>query len=183
MTTYNLTLIDRRTYIFTGLFVIANIVVPQLCHAIPGGGLRWLPIYLFTLIGAYKYGLRVGLLTALLSPIINHLIFAMPPAEMLPIVLTKSVIIALLASFIVIIRSRRERITFASEVSVLNKKSTKGVLINLILIVASSAILGTLSELIITHNLDLSLTHLMVGIPGLICHILIARLFFAVFPD
>ena len=59
-----------------------NIVLPQLCHLVPQG-LILLPIYFFTLIGAYKYGWQVGLLTAVLSPLANHLLFGMPPAPML----------------------------------------------------------------------------------------------------
>ena len=53
-----------------------------------------MPIYFFTLIASYKYGFRVGLLTAVLSPVINHLLFAMPSAAVLPILLIKSVLFA-----------------------------------------------------------------------------------------
>ena len=68
---------ELRTYVFAMLFVVGNIVLPQLCHLIPQGGLTWLPIYFFTLVAAYKYGWKVGLLTAIASPIINNLLFAM----------------------------------------------------------------------------------------------------------
>ena len=63
-----------RTYLFAFLFIAGNIVLPQLCHMIPQGGLILLPIYFFTLVAAYKFGLRVGLLTALLSPLVNSLV-------------------------------------------------------------------------------------------------------------
>ena len=69
---YSLTYKEIKTYLFALLFVVGNIALPQICHLIPGGGLTWLPIYFFTLIAAYKYGLRVGLLTAILSPLINN---------------------------------------------------------------------------------------------------------------
>ena len=49
---------ELRTYAAVALFVAGNIVLPQLCHLIPQGGLIWLPIYFFTLIAAYKYGWR-----------------------------------------------------------------------------------------------------------------------------
>ena len=55
---------EAKTYLAAALFVAGNIVLPQICHLVPQGGLRWLPIYFFTLVGAYKYGWRVGLLTA-----------------------------------------------------------------------------------------------------------------------
>ena len=88
------------TYGAALLFVAGNIAMPQLCHLVPQGGLILLPIYFFTLIGAYKYGWKVGLLTAVASPVINNLLFGMPGAAMLPIILVKSALIvaALMAS-------------------------------------------------------------------------------------
>ena len=84
---------EMRTYLFATLFIVGNIVLPQLCHLIPKGGLILLPIYFFTLIAAYKYGLRVGLLTAVLSPLINSALFGMPPAASLPIIMIKGVLL------------------------------------------------------------------------------------------
>ena len=57
---------DVRTYLFAALFVVGNVVLPQLVHLIPQGGLTWLPIYFFTLVGAYKYGWRVGMLPGIM---------------------------------------------------------------------------------------------------------------------
>ena len=75
---YSLNYNDTKTYLATLLFVVGNMALPQLFHLIPQGGITWLPIYFFTLIGAYKYGWKVGLLTALLSPVLNSLLFGMP---------------------------------------------------------------------------------------------------------
>lgn len=91
---------DSRAYTIAALFVVGNILLPQLCHLMPQGGLIWLPIYFFTLVAAYKYGLTAGLLTAIVSPIVNSSLFGMPAASMLPIILTKSVLLALAAAFI-----------------------------------------------------------------------------------
>ena len=66
---YSLNFRQAKTYWFTLLFVAGNLILPQLCHLIPQGGLILLPIYFFTLIAAYKFGIRVGLLTAVLSPL------------------------------------------------------------------------------------------------------------------
>lgn len=96
----NLSYREMRTYVLSALFVTGNIVLPQLCHMIPGGGLTWLPIYFFTLIAAYRFGLTAGLLTAVCSPIVNNLVFGMPPTPMLPIILVKSALLALAASAI-----------------------------------------------------------------------------------
>ena len=57
---YSLNFGELRTYLFATLFVVGNIVLPQVCHLIPQGGFMLLPIYFFTLIAAYKYGVRVG---------------------------------------------------------------------------------------------------------------------------
>ena len=56
---------ETRTYLAAALFAAGNIVLPQLCHLVQLGGPTMLPIYFFTLVGAYKYGWRTGLLTAL----------------------------------------------------------------------------------------------------------------------
>lgn len=91
---YSLGWHEMRTYIFALLFIAGNIVLPQLCHLFPQGGLIMLPIYFFTLIAAYKFGFRVGLLTAILSPLVNSALFGMPPAAALPIIMIKGILLA-----------------------------------------------------------------------------------------
>ena len=91
---------DIRAYTMAALFVAGNIVLPQLCHLVPQGGLVWLPIYFFTLVAAYKFGLTAGLLTAIASPVVNSLLFGMPAAASLSIILIKSVLLAVAAAFI-----------------------------------------------------------------------------------
>ena len=56
---YELNYRELKTYLMAALFVAGNIALPQLCHLMPQGGLIFLPIYFFTLVGAYKYGLAV----------------------------------------------------------------------------------------------------------------------------
>lgn len=94
---YSLGYTQLKTYLIAAAFVAGNIVLPQLAHIIPQGGLIFLPIYFFTIIAAYKYGWKVGLLTAVLSPVVNHLGFGMPALAVLPAILTKSVFLALAA--------------------------------------------------------------------------------------
>lgn len=91
---YSLGWREMRTYMFALLFIAGNIILPQLCHLFPQGGLILLPIYFFTLIAAYKFGFRVGLLTAVLSPLINSVLFGMPAAAALPIITIKGVLLA-----------------------------------------------------------------------------------------
>ncbi|MDR1517218.1 MAG: ECF transporter S component [Dysgonamonadaceae bacterium] len=96
--TYSLNLANTKTYLFSLIFIVGNILLPQLTHFVPQGGLIWLPIYFFTLVAAYRYGIHVGVLTALLSPLANCLLFGMPPVAMLPIIMAKSVLLAIAAS-------------------------------------------------------------------------------------
>lgn len=81
---YSLDYSNVKTYLIAALFIAGNMALPQLFHLIPQGGITWLPIYFFTLIGAYKFGWKVGLLTAVLSPIANSLLFGMPLPAVLP---------------------------------------------------------------------------------------------------
>jgi hypothetical protein len=55
---YSLHCGQAKTYLAAALFVAGNIALPQLCHTVHLGGPTWLPIYFFTLVGAYKYGWR-----------------------------------------------------------------------------------------------------------------------------
>lgn len=96
---YSLDYRNTKTYLIASLFIVGNIVLPQLCHALPNGGITFLPIYFFTLIAAYKYGWKVGLLTAIFSPLVNSGLFGMPPVAVLPAILLKSVLLALSANF------------------------------------------------------------------------------------
>ena len=96
---YSLGYTQMKAYLVAMAFVAGNIILPQVCHLIPQGGLIFLPIYFFTLIGAYKYGWKVGILTAVFSPVINHLLFGMPVLTVFPAILIKSVILALAAGF------------------------------------------------------------------------------------
>lgn len=64
---YSLDYSNAKTYLIAALFIAGNMALPQLFHLIPQGGITWLPIYFFTLISAYKFGWKVGLLTAVLS--------------------------------------------------------------------------------------------------------------------
>ena len=149
----SLSVTQGRTYAFAALLAAGNIALPQLVHLIPGGGLIWLPIYFFTLIAAYKYGLAVGLLTALASPLANHLLFGMPPAGMLPAILIKSVLLALAAAYAA-------------------KKVGKVSFWAILAAVAAYQIVGSLAEWGLTGSLAAALQDLRIGLPGIAVQIL-----------
>ena len=149
---YSLTYKEIKTYLFALLFVVGNIALPQICHLIPGGGLTWLPIYFFTLIAAYKYGLRVGLLTAILSPLINSVLFGMPPVALLPAILIKSTLLAGAAAY----AAHR-----------LGKISLLGI----IAAVLAYQIAGTLIEWAIVKDFFIAVQDFRIGIPGMLIQI------------
>ena len=43
---YSLQYSDVKTYLMALVFVAGNIILPQLCHLIPQGGLIFLPIFI-----------------------------------------------------------------------------------------------------------------------------------------
>ena len=146
---YSLSLKESRTYLFAALFILGNIVFPQLCHAIiPKGGLIFLPIYFFTLIGAYKYGFKMGLLTAVLSPVINSLVFGMPVAAMLPSILIKSVLLAGAAAYV---SHRSQKVSIAMLLAVV-----------LLYQVAGSGI-----EVLLKGNFSDGIQDFRLGLPGM----------------
>lgn len=141
-----------KTYLVASLFVVGNVVAPQLAHLVPQGGFIFLPIYFFTLIAAYKYGLKVGLLTALLSPIVNHLLFGMPPMAVLPAILVKSSILALAASL-------------------LAKRTNAVTLLNLVFAVLSYQLVGTLIEWAMVGDFMVAVQDFRIGIPGMLLQV------------
>ena len=146
---YNYGLNELKTYLFVFLFVAGNIILPQLCHLIPDGGKMFLPIYFFTLMASYKYGVKVGLMTAVLSPVINSLFFGMPALALLPAILTKSVVLALAASFVA-------------------NKTQKVSIVNLLIVVLAYQCVGTLAEWAMTSSFYVAIQDFRLGIPGMI---------------
>lgn len=146
---YSLDLSNAKTYLFAGLFVIGNILFPQLAHLVPQGGFIFLPIYFFTLIAAYKYGIHVGLLTALMSPIVNHLLFGMPPMVVLPAIIIKSVILAIAASMAA-------------------KYFKKVSFVGILLAIVAYQFIGTAFEWATTQSLYVALQDIRIGMPGIL---------------
>lgn len=142
-----------RTYAVAAFFIIGNIIVPQIFHYVPQGGVTWLPIYFFTLVGAYKYGWRVGLLTALASPVANSLLFGMPMVASLPAIMLKSVLLAGFAGWTA-------------------SKFKKASLLMLVGVVLAYQCVGTLGEWAIKGDFFLACQDFRIGIPGMIMQIL-----------
>ena len=94
---YALNYDEAKTYLWATVFVACNLVLPQLFHLIPQGGIIFSPLSLVILAGAYKFGWKTGLLAALASPLVNHLITGMPAWEVMPVMTMKLAVLALVA--------------------------------------------------------------------------------------
>lgn len=139
---------NYRTYLAALAFVLGNILVPQLCHLIPSGGLIFLPIYFFTLVGAFVCGWKVGLLTAVLSPVVNCLLFGMPPMASLPAILLKSLTLVLAVAIV----SQKMRFSFLS----------------VVIAVLAYQIVGMTVEFFMDFNLLHALQDIRIGWPGIL---------------
>ena len=146
---YSLSYSNVKTYMVAALFIAGNIILPQLCHLIPQGGMILLPIYFFTLIAAYKYGWKAGLITAVLSPAVNSLCFGMPALALLPVILVKS---SLLAVFAALAASRFQKVS----------------LLLLAVVVVAYQLVGGVAEWAITGSLDAALQDFRLGYPGML---------------
>ncbi len=150
---YSLEYNHAKTYGVAVLFIAGNILLPQLCHTVYLGGQTWLPIYFFTLIGAYKYGWRVGLLTAIASPLVNSALFGMPLVAALPAILLKSVLLAGAAGFAA---SHFKRIS----------------LLLFVAVVLAYQVVGTLGEWAMKGDFFAAVQDFRIGLPGMLFQIL-----------
>lgn len=141
-----------RTYLTALLLIAGNVALPQLFHMVPQGGLTWLPIYFFTLVGAWIYGWHVGVLTALLSPVVNSLLFGMPPVAALPAIMLKSTLLAVFAGYAA---SRNRRVS----------------LLTLAAVVLAYQCVGTLGEWLLKGDFILACQDFRIGLPGMLLQI------------
>lgn len=143
---------ETKTYLAAALFAAGNIALPQLFHTVHLGGPTWLPIYFFTLVAAYKYGWRTGLLTALVSPAANTLLFGMPAAAALPAILLKSVLLAGAAGYAAA-RFRRASLALLAAVVLFYQA------------------VGTLGEWALAGSLHAAVQDFRIGLPGMLLQI------------
>ena len=149
---YTLSLAQGRAWLMAAAFTAGNIVLPQLCHLLPQGGLVLLPIYFFTLVAAYKYGLWVGLATAVFSPVVNHLVFGMPGAAMLAPIVIKSVALA-----------------FAAWGAA--RLSGRVSLVAIVCAVLAYQIVGTAAEWALTGSFAVAVQDFRLGVPGMMIQV------------
>lgn len=111
-----------------------------------------MPIYFFTLVGTALYGWRVGLLTALVSPAVNSVLFGMPAMAVLPAILVKSTLLAAMTAYAV---RRFGRLTLPVIIGV----------------VLGYQLVGTAVEWLMCGDAALALQDFRVGVPGMLLQI------------
>ena len=149
---YALNYDEAKTYLWATVFVACNLVLPQLFHLIPQGGVIFSPLSLVILAGAYKFGWKTGLLAALASPLVNHAITGMPAWEVMPVMTLKLAVLALVAGF------AAQRF----------KTVSLPLLIGVILV---SKAIGCLGEFILTGGIAATIADFTIGWPGLLLQV------------
>ena len=151
---YTLNLRNTKTYLFAAAFILGNLLLPQIAHLVPQGGFIFLPIYFFTLVAAYKYGIHVGLLTAILSPLANNILFGMPPVAVLPAIIIKSAIFAVAAS---LAAKHYKKVSF----------------IGILLAILAYQVIGTGIEWAMSQNFYVAIQDFRIGIPGMLIQLFV----------
>lgn len=141
-----------RTWLISAAFIAGNIILPQLCHLMPQGGLIWLPIYFFTLVGAWLYGWKAGIIIALASPLVNSLLFGMPAPGAVIAISLKSALLAIAAGYAGSVRP-------------------KGGILALIAVVIAYQTVGCAAEWLMSGSLTSALQDFRLGIPGMLLQI------------
>lgn len=144
---------EMKTYLWAMVFVACNLVLPQVFHLIPQGGVIFSPLSLVILAGAYKFGWKTGLLAALLSPLVNHVLTGMPAMAVLPVMTLKLAILALVAGF--------------------TAQHFKTVSLPLIIgVVLVSKAIGCFGELLLTGGVNATIADFVIGWPGLLLQVI-----------
>jgi hypothetical protein len=150
---YTLNFDEVKTYLWATVFVACNLVLPQVFHLIPQGGVIFSPLSLVILVGAYKFGWKTGLLAAVLSPLVNHLITGLPAWDVLQVMTLKLVVLALVAGLA------------AQHFQTVSLPLLIGV------ILVSKAI-GCLGEFALTGGIEATIADFTIGWPGLLLQVI-----------
>ena len=111
----------------------------------------FLPIYFFTLVAAFRCGWKVGFLTAVLSPVVNCLLFGMPPVASLPAILVKS-------------------LTLVAAVELISRKMDFS-LLSVALAVLAYQLVGMTVEFFMDFNFMHAIQDIRIGWPGILIQI------------
>ena len=143
---------EAQAYLWAMVFVACNLILPQVFHLIPQGGIIFAPLSFVILAGAYKFGWKTGLLAALASPLVNHAITGMPAWGVMPVMTLKLAIIALVAG---LAAQRFKTISLPLVITV----------------VLVSMVFGALGELVIMGGISATISDVTIGWPGILLQV------------
>ncbi len=149
---YTLNYDEVKTYLWAAVFVACNMVLPQVFHLIPQGGIVFAPLSLVILAGAYKLGWRTGLLAAVASPLVNNLVFGLPAWGVLQVMMLKLVVLALAAGL----------------TAQYFRRVTLPLLVGVVLV---SELIGGLGEWMLTGGIAATVQDFTIGWPGLLLQV------------
>lgn len=149
----NLSVANVRTYVFAVFFVSGNIIFPQLCHLIPEGGKDFVADLFLYFDCSLQIWIESWLLTAILSPLCNHVLFGMPPLAVLPVLLVKSSVLAVVAAWVA---GKTEQLS----------------LLHIALVVLAYQVIGGLAEWGITTEWSAALQDFRLGYPGMLLQVI-----------
>jgi hypothetical protein len=148
----NLNYTNLNLYIFGIMFALGNVLLPLIFHMFSLGGNIFLPIYFFTLVGAYKYGWKTGVVICTLTPLLNYYFTGMPSLLMIPVVLVKGMVLVLAAY-------------------VISQKTNNLSVLNLAMIVFCYQIIGGFFEAFWLMDPRGALTAIAIAWPGILLQI------------
>jgi len=148
----NLDYKNPNFYFFSLIFALGNVLLPMIFHVFRLGGNIFLPIYFFTLIAAYKFGWKTGILACTLTPFLNYFITGMPALSMIPVVLVKGSILVFAAYLV-------------------SKNTEKISIQNLIYVVASYQLFGAVFEALWQKSAIIAISAVFIAWPGMLLQI------------
>ena len=149
---YSLNYAESKTYLWAVIFIAANMLLPQVFHLIPQGGIIFAPLSFVILAGSYKLGWKTGLMAALASPIVNNLLFGVPVWGVIPVMALKLAFLALAAGLT------------AQYVHKVN-------LLLLIGVVLVAELLGGIAEWALTGGISATIADFTIGWPGILLQV------------
>ena len=91
---------NTRKLILTAMFIAIGVVLPQAFHMIPNAGSILLPMHIPVLLSGYVVGPFYGLLCGFFTPLLSHILFAMPPSMVLPSMLVELSVYGLMSGLL-----------------------------------------------------------------------------------
>ena len=91
---------NTKKLVLTALSAAIGVVLPQAFHMIPNAGSVILPMHIPVLIAGFLVGPVYGLACGIITPLLYHLIFSMPPAPVLPGMLCELAVYGLMSGLL-----------------------------------------------------------------------------------